>query len=436
LADPLKAVTAALQSRHDLLGWTAVRRHIQSEQLFADRSHVEVRRSVQTDLISVDVLCSSEADQGACGAASVTLNAGDDPRPALEFAVSAARRTRNPLYGLPEPGPLPEVATSDPEIAGHLPQIAPALHDRLMAASAADRQARLTLAEWFADHETIHLANSRGIDAEQSRTRITLEWIVLAGQGEGRVDTTLDLRRGRLADLDVEEEWAQVAQQTADRQRAQPAPSYQGPVVVRGKALETFLHGDTLATLSSGQQRYAQLSHWEPGKSVFRGEVRGDPLTLWATRLLPFGDQAGRFDDEGLPGQRVLVIEDNLFRAYLASQRYATYLGVPPTGSTGDVELPAGATPQADLLAGPHVEIVAWSWFSPEPTTGDFASEIRLGYLVDGADRRPFTGGMLVGNMLDALADVRWSSETGFFGSYQGPTTARFASLQVAPSRD
>jgi hypothetical protein len=40
-----------------------------------------------------------------------------------------------------------------------------------------------------------------------------------------------------------------------------------------------------------------------------------------------------------------------------------------------------------------------------------------------------------VGNLLDALANVRWSSETGFFGSYLGPTTARFGSLQVTPSR-
>jgi hypothetical protein len=79
---------------------------------------------------------------------------------------------------------------------------------------------------------------------------------------------------------------------------------------------------------------------------------------------------------------------------------------------------------------------VSWSWFSPDPTTGDFASEIRLGYVVDGASRRPFIGGLLVGNVLDALANVRWSSETGFYGSYLGPTTARFASLKITPSRD
>ena len=59
------------------------------------------------------------------------------------------------------------------------------------------------------------------------------------------------------------------------------------------------------------------------------------------------------------------------------------------------------------------------------------SSEIRLGYIVAGGQRTPFKGGALVGNVLDALANVRWSAETSFYGDYQGPTTARFADLAV-----
>ena len=46
--------------------------------------------------------------------------------------------------------------------------------------------------------------------------------------------------------------------------------------------------------------------------------------------------------------------------------------------------------------------------------------------------RTPFHGGLLVGNVLDALAAARWSEETGFYGDYQGPTTARFGHVTVA----
>jgi predicted Zn-dependent protease len=102
------------------------------------------------------------------------------------------------------------------------------------------------------------------------------------------------------------------------------------------------------------------------------------------------------------------------------------------TGDFGNLEMPAGSTPASDLAADSHIEIAEFSWFNPNPITGDFASEIRLGYLVENGERKPFKGGLLIGNLLDALADVTWSSETGFYGHYFGPSAARFNYLQVA----
>jgi len=437
LADPLTPAIEALAARKDLLGWTARHRRVRGEQLFADRHRVEARRSVESDQVILDVLCASDGatDPPSCGAASATVTAGEDPGPAIEFAAQAARRTRNPRYPLPSPSPIPDVGLADSKVLTDLGGGVASLHDRLQARASRDTSARLTLAEWFAEHEETHLVNSQGIDAQQGRTQLSLEWIVLAGDGQGRVETILDLSRRRLDDLDVEAQWDQVARQTADRHRAETAPTYQGPVVLRGKTIGTFLNSGPIQTLGSGRSRFSKLSHWEPGSSVFRGEVEGDPLTVWATRLIPYGENAGRFDDEGLPGQRVLLIEENIFRRYSAGQRYATYLSVPATGSFGDIEIPAGSTPESDLLGEPHMEVVSWSWFSPNPTVGDFAAEIRLGYVVENGQRRPFSGGLLVGNLFDALANVRWSAETGFFGNYLGPNTARFASLQVTPSR-
>jgi predicted Zn-dependent protease len=155
-------------------------------------------------------------------------------------------------------------------------------------------------------------------------------------------------------------------------------------------------------------------------------------LTVFANRRLPFGVRAGRFDDEGQPAQRIELIRDGRLCAFTANQRYADYLGIAATGDFGDIELPAGATPEAALLAEPYVEVVAFSWFTPNEITGDFSSEIRLGYLVEGDRRTPFKGGALVGNLLEALSNARWSAETGFYGDYQGPQTVRFGSLAVA----
>jgi predicted Zn-dependent protease len=225
---------------------------------------------------------------------------------------------------------------------------------------------------------------------------------------------------------------AERARHAADLLAAAAPPDYRGGVVLRGATLATFLNGGVVQTLASAATKYNRLTRWEIGESVLRGDGAGDPLTMFANRRLPFGVHANRFDDEGLPAQRVELIRDSRLVAFTAGQRHAGYLDLAPTGDFGDVELPAGASPVAALLEEPYVEVVAFSWFTPDEISGDFASEIRLGYLVEAGRRTPFKGGTLVGNLLDALANARWSAETGFFGDYQGPVMARFDGLAVA----
>ena len=78
------------------------------------------------------------------------------------------------------------------------------------------------------------------------------------------------------------------------------------------------------------------------------------------------------------------------------------------------------------------LEIIQFSWFSPDFVTGDFATEIRMGYPVEDGMRKPFRGVQLIGNFLDALANVSWSGETGFYGNYLDPQAARFNDLKLA----
>jgi len=192
------------------------------------------------------------------------------------------------------------------------------------------------------------------------------------------------------------------------------------------------LTGSLIQTLSAAAMKYSGETPWEVGKSIFREEVKGDDLNIWANRILPYGVESTAFDKEGIPGQRVPLIQNNILENYIANQRFSQYLDVPATGAFGNVEVPAGKVSQQELQTGSYIEIAEFSWFNPNPITGDFATEIRLGYVVNDGEKKPFKGGMLVGNYLDALADMVWSTETGFFGHYQGPRAARFNNLKVA----
>ena len=430
----LDDILNALRARADLQGWTVRHITVRGAQLYAVPTTVEARRVVASERYVVDVLRHTPGPNGepTCGSGNATLLPGDDIGKALDAAALMAGLVHNPLYTIPAPAELPEIALVD---AGLQASSAATLDDvfaRLKTAASRYPHVRLTAAECFGEEQVTHLRSSRGMHATQSATHIQFEWVLASRKDDREVESFVEMSRRRVADLDLEAEVERQAQYAADLLAATPPPAYSGPVVLRGSTLATFMNGGVLQTLGSGASKFSKVTPWEIGHSIFRREVAGDSLTVWANRQLPYGTHADRFDDEGLPAQRIALIRDNQLVTFTASQRYADYLSIPPTGASGDVELPAGITPAAALIAEPHVEVVAFSWFNPDGVTGEFASEIRLGYVVNGDKRTPFKGGMLVGNVLDALADVRWSAETGFYGDYQGPTTARFAQLTVA----
>ena len=432
----LDSILAALHKRHDLQAWS-VRHVVQREaQLYSIAQQVEARREVEHEYFAIDVLRdTSTADSTTCGTATITLLSGDEVDRAIDEAALMAGLVHNPPHSIPAQAEMPTVPLADAELltAPDRSRTLDRLYARLQQAVAQYPHVRMTASEFFADETTTHLINSRGLDATQTATSVAAEWVLINRSDGQETEAFSEMTRRRAADIDIEAEVAQRAQSTIDLLQAAPAADYTGPVVLRGETLANFMCGDKVfaenglfAVLGSARSKFSQLSKWEIGQSIFRGEVSGDPLTLWATRQLPYGTQSNRFDDEGLPAQRVLLVEDNRLAAFTASQRYADYLSLPPTGAFGNIELPPGRTAQADLLVGPHVEIVSFSWFNPDAITGDFATEIRLGYVVDDNGRRPFKGGLLIGNVLDALANVRWSSETEFNGNYLGPAAARF----------
>ncbi|HTP10737.1 MAG TPA: metallopeptidase TldD-related protein [Anaerolineae bacterium] len=440
----LDSILAALHQRRDLQAWS-VRHVVQHDaQLYSVAQRVQARREVENEYFVIDVLCdTSTAEAQTCGTATITLLSGDDANRAINEAALMAGLVHNPPHSIPARAEMPSVPLADAELltAADRSTALNRLYARLQQAVRQYPPVRLTASEFFADETTTHLVNSCGLDATQTATSVAAEWVLINRSDGQETEAFSEMTRRRADDIDIEGEVALRAQGAIDLLQAAPALNYAGPVVLRGDVLANFICGDNVladnglfAVLGSARSKFSQLSKWEIGQSIFRGEVRGDPLTVWATRQLPYGTHSNRFDDEGLPAQRVLLVENNRLATFTASQRYAEYLSLPPTGAFGNIEVLSGRTAQADLLAEPYVEIVAFSWFNPDSITGDFATEIRLGYVVDAKGRRPFKGGLLIGNVLDALANVRWSRETAFSGNYLGPAAARFGQLTVAGS--
>ncbi len=434
----LNKIIAELNARKGLAGWTV--RHIinSGAQVYLVPSGIEAEREVSDEKYRIDVLRSTKSADGspAVGSGPATLQAGGDIGAAIEEAALIASLVANPPYSMPGPKPFPAVPLVDKAIKEDAGSVCVDTMKQIQQIAKYD-DVRLTSAESFAETETVHVVNSRGIDAQQEATRIEIEFVLQSRKGDMNSEMIGVTTRRRASDLDMTSEISSRAQYTRDLLNPGPAPTWQGAVVLRRDALATFLVGDDLAistigNLASGASKYAKVSQWEIGKSIFRGEVRGDPFSFWGNRIVPFGNRSDRFDGEGIPAQRAEIVRDNVLKTFASSQKYADYLTIPATGDLGNIEVSAGKTRAQELLAEPYVEVVMFSWFHPDAISGDFASEIRLGYLVEKGKAKPFKGGQLIGNVIDGLADVRWSEETGFYGSYIGPHTARFNNFKVA----
>jgi predicted Zn-dependent protease len=435
----LEQIVEALKKRSDLAGWTVRHHQTRGAQVYAVPQGLESLRAVDSERYLIDVLRKTTTADGApaIGSGDASLLPGQGIEQAIDQATLVAELVANPVYGLPAPAPIPDVPLCDPELQSDPSGVMLGLMERIRAAVSNESRIHLTAAECFGEILHTHLVNSRGIDAEQTSTQINIEFVLHGKKGDRESEVFDELTRRRASDLNIESAIEDRSRYTLDSLEAAAPVTWQGPVVLRNEALATFLSGDTLTggvirIRGSAEAKYAGFSPWEPGKSAFRVEVVGDPLTVWANRRLPFGSGSDCFDAEGLPAQRVPLISANEFVAFAASQRYADYLQIPATGAFGNVELPAGKIPAADLLTEPYLEVVQFSWFNPNPVSGEFSTEIRFGYLVENGIRKPFKGGQLIGNYMDALANVRWSTETGFFGAYLGPQTARFNELKVA----
>jgi PmbA protein len=428
--------------------WTLRHERTRGVQLYLVGSAVENVRHVHRESYQLEVYHrhGTDADH-QMGSASLPLSTADlDTVGALlTEGVTIAGHVHSPPWELPGPAEVPEVPLSDPRIASEEAAMRTALElaDVIRDAVAArGNGVRLSAAELFLTASEEELENSRGASAVTESTQVLLELNLLAGSGDDEAEAFRQAEARRIEDLGLERVITDLAEGAVDMVRAGPPRTHQGPVVLSGAAVSQLLGGTVLGkpgailTQASAEAAYLKISRLEVGQPIWgEGGTAGDPVSVRANARLPYGGGSYRVDPDGVPAQDLLVIEDGVLVARPATKRYADYLGIPATGYAVQIQLPPGPRAGQSLLEtdGHLCEVHAFSAPNVDALSGNFGMEIRVGYehLPDGS-RRPVRGGSVTGNLFDALADVRFSSETALFPTYQGPASVRFGRLHVS----
>lgn len=426
-------------------------------QLYLIGARVEEQRRVTNTRAVVALYndhppASRDADSLARGATALTIASGElaDPeRVAARLAegVAMARLTDNPPFALPAApvGGFPTVRISDENLARDLPAALEAVRAELEQAVAAQPEVRLSSAEIYATRATTALRNSRGLSGAYEGTRVFLDLALLARSGDQESEFHAALSRRRVEDLQIARTVAAYATYARDSLRAAPPATHHGPVILSGDALGVSSSpamggfGGFFAPLvfqTSGEAAFQKLARCAPGGYVTGEEPRGDRLTIQADSLRPWGTNTAPFDGNGVAAMVTPLIEEGVLRRYWTDIRSAAWLGAePPTGDFAGLSLAPGQWTLEDMRStadGPVYEIVSFSLMLPDPITGDFVAEIRLGYRHDEHGVHPIKGGSLSGNIFTAFQDARLSAATYSDGAYFGPMSIRFGALSIA----
>ena len=290
------------------------------------------------------------------------------------------------------------------------------------AARAASSEIVQVIAGYGDTRQRVLIANSLGdlVFDDRTRTRFTAQ--VVARRGDV-IQTGHETVGGSAGFELVDEEIARrVAQTAAEKARimldSKPAPVGAMPVVLAngfGGTLfhEACGHGLEADAIAKGASIYEGKLGEVVAASIVSAYDEGSITNGW-------GSQA--FDDEGVPTQKTLVIEDGRLTGYLYDRLRAREAGAAPTGNgrrqsfrhvpiprmTTTYIAPGDATAEEIIAATPrgfYAKSLAGG--QVEPASGNFVFGVAEGYLIeDGRITTPLRGATLVGNGIDILMKI------------------------------
>lgn len=193
------------------------------------------------------------------------------------------------------------------------------------------RQVTATYADTIQD---VTIVNSLEEVAQDRRVRTVFRVNVVAQQDD--IIQTAFEATGGLAGFeqvagDVSERLARIAADRALRMlRARPAPAGTMPIVCAAEA------GGVLVHEAMGHGMEADFNLPSQPMSVFAGKigqmVASPKVTIVDDATIPGLYGSMNFDDEGVPAQRRVLIENGILRNYMHDRTTAREMGVPPNG--------------------------------------------------------------------------------------------------------
>ncbi len=358
----------------------------------------------------------------------------------VEGALTLAKITsEDPHAGLPDPAQLGSISGDLDlyyEDVYSLPTEDRIAYARRAEAAALKADARIRNSEggsFDAATGRKALANSHGFTGEYRRSYCSVAAVPIAEEGGSmQRDFWYSVARS-LSRLESPEKVGEIAaQRTLRRLGARKVKTAKVPIIFDSQVARALL--DSIFDAVNGDAIYR-------GASFLAGKlgekVAGENVTVVDDGTMVGGFGTSPFDDEGVPTQRTVVLENGVLRSYLLNSYTARKLGLKTTGNAarglagtpsigaGNFFLQPGSNTPEQIIAGVRegLYLTEFLGFGVNLVTGDFSRGASGLWIVNGELAYPVEEITVAGNLRDMLNNIsELGNDLEFRGSVAAPT--------------
>jgi predicted Zn-dependent protease len=358
------------------------------------------------------------------GSAHVELDLGEGSVDAIvDQTIKLARATVGPAWRSTPTAAPARVALIDDELARAEPvEIAEGLLHAAKRPDGATVVARATCLR-----ERVTAVAHGGLHTTWSAALLHVDALVTVG--EHGLQIARDARRPRELALDAA--LAAAARDAGDlATAAAPTPGACALLVGEDALLEgglglwqAFAYQADALVERQGLTRYRERAPIVPG-----ADQLAEPLTIASDGALDHGVYSTPLGDEGDAVRRFPLVERGIAAGLGLSPREAALRGRDPNGGVRNLVVALGSwTGEMPTTTGRVVEIRRLRDLAIDRYTGDARLELALAF-----DRgKPFTGGTIRLDLIDALARARRSAARVRRGAYEGPAAVWIDSAEL-----
>jgi PmbA protein len=371
----------------------------------------------------------------------------------VENTIKSSKMTNKIDFNFPSPQKFSEVKNVDKKIKDNGESAVKDYTNQILKSIPKD--ILISFGKIRAYDSQLQIINSEGLDLTREETNFMLESSIIVEKAGKKVEFWPHEYRRRIEDLPISNfnEWIRMARD----QLTAETPRTERTIVIFSPSTVLDGLGYIIGPHSCGSAKINGVSKFSVGE-----KVASDSLTVVSDGLYPYGLMTSEFDDEGVPQEKNILIDNGVFKDFIYDQYYGIkdnrestgnglrqddtffvfdvkYGGTPGNRISNFYVEPGKKTLQGLIEEVNHGILVDhFSWLSPDPTSGDFSSEIRAGYYIDnGQISRPIKGGLVAGNFFELMKNISGISNKSIITS-GGTVLAgvcpyiRFEDVQIA----